>query len=172
MTRRYRSSCRVNRWRSDADGVRLLGLSKSEATLDLSAMLQLQLRGKRVPPRLLDRDCLGRTPDAQADASFHARIFALTLRPARRRQFITQRHIQHRQDALQQTHLRTFWRHAADCNFDILTFFAAPQATVSRHCNFAQTHTTHLHYESPRKPPIFDRSIILRKSQTPTLLLE
>jgi hypothetical protein len=43
MTRRYKSSCRVNRWRSDADGVRLLDLSKSEATLDLSAMLQLQL---------------------------------------------------------------------------------------------------------------------------------
>jgi hypothetical protein len=53
MTRRYRSCCRVNRWRSDADGVRLLDLCKSEAT---SSTMNLQL-GKR-DLVLAGRDCL------------------------------------------------------------------------------------------------------------------
>jgi hypothetical protein len=71
-----------------------------------------------------------------------------------RRQFITQRHTQHRQDALQQTHLRTFWRHAVLCNPEILTLFAAPQATVSQHRNFAhKPHETLSHRTTTQNIP-------------------
>lgn len=88
-----------------------------------------------------------------------------------RRQFITQRHTQHRQDALQQTHLRTFWRHAVLCNFDILTLFAAPQATVSQHRNFARNYTTRFRTKQQCKIPISHRFTIFRKSHNRTILL-
>jgi hypothetical protein len=86
MTRRYKSSCRVNRWRSDADGVRLLDLCKSEATLDLSAMnLQLQLLEESAtkPPWHWQRDCpLGTTP-ARTKQLRSFPIFAVTYRDSR-----------------------------------------------------------------------------------------
>lgn len=88
-----------------------------------------------------------------------------------RRQFITQRHTQHRQDALQQTHLRTFCRHAVYCNFEILTFFAAPQATVSQHRNFAhKLHETLSHRMTTQNISL--RSLItFRNSHNRTIIL-
>lgn len=135
VTRRYRSSCRVDPSRSDADGFQLLESVKVVAKRALGAIKletdseestiawhcgksSANAAKRRAPPRL---DFCASRFVFEPRATIH--------HPATN---------QHRQDALQQTHLRTSCRHAEPRNFDILTFFAAPQATVSQHRNFAQ----------------------------------